>query len=455
MAISKDDRISISRRILELRAQSVTIQASKVALQSRKTQLESLDAANKSLQNNEQTIINGYQTELSYIDGLTRTTLSESDIQSGAKRELGNGFYPNDTDNPPASLPSGIWNHLVPYALGLARGRAKDESLPSGTSEQDLHDAIDTFVTQIEALTDVQRSTGQKCTNGTCSLPQYDNQTDCTGNGGVWTPGPDNIQEDTDLTDLMTNIKATVNSLRTRIQNQVDGTVSDTDATRASEASTALSNAQTAVSAIDTWLALQDFDTTHGETTCAGWNSINVSTLADTKWRATELNALKSALSTRSLFLPTRSSQLSGYLGDISQNVSTGAITSSSGMYGRRWAAISTRLRLLDGSLVSLTGVDNAIASQDSLIEGAEEAEDTYSNFLDTFPLSSPSNNTRFVHIKGDHDLSAGQNIYVMADNVSEIQTKVVSVNGGRIELTSKIPEGYKNDNFGRVYRLI
>src|SRR6185369_9395356 len=96
--------------------------------------------------------------------------------------------------------------------------------------------------------------------------------------------------------------------------------------------------------ALNTWLAYSDFNTAHGQTTCAGFNAYNSNLLAPTKLHSTQLSALSTALSSRSSFVTTRISQLDTNLGTIVQDVSTGDLTSSSGLYGQRYGFLSLRL---------------------------------------------------------------------------------------------------------------
>ena len=461
MALSKDDRISFSKKIVSADSETASIDSSKAQILVQKTIAEKLDLAHKNLIDEKNVPINGYQTEISLLDGSLRTTLSESDIQDSANFVVGNSFYPNNTASLPPSISPNIWTKTKPFALNKAIGKTYLEAAAGTTTkESDLVALVTSAITAIEtSYVAMERVTGQQCTNpggGSCSIPIYTTQATCVANGGTWTPSADVIASYAAVQNALTDLVTKVNNLKTFLTTESSSIyVLDTNSTRQTESLAAKNNIDNVIlSAINTWLAYNNFNTAHGQTTCVGFYSYNSNLLGPTKLRATELNALKAAFTARSTFVSSRITQLQGYFGTLSQNLSTGDVTGS-GLYYERYQFLKLRLNLLGGSLTALKGFERAVTAQDEQKTSIADAKSTYSSVMVCSALAAPANGTKYLTLKSAEGLSVGDSIFIVTDTQEEIVRGIQQIDGNRLLLNQEVSPRYLESDFGRVYKLL
>jgi hypothetical protein len=458
MPLNQDDRIAFSKKIVEAPFLIAAINKSKETILTEKEKAQKLDDGHKNLVDSKTVLVNAYQGELIKLDGITRSTLTEQDQQDAANFVLGNNLYPNNPQNPPPSTAPSVWTKTKPYARNLAVGKFYNEAYGATvTKESDVIALATADVTTIQSTYAlIEQVTGQTCTTpgGTCSIPMYVTQPTCVMNGGVWTPGVDTIATYPAVQTALTNLISKVNDIRAFLVSEA-ATIytSDSDNTRKTESLAALNNINNVtIPAIDAWLALPNFNTAHGQTTCSGFFGYNPTLLAPTKLSTANINALLTALSNRGTFATTRSGQLSGYLGSITQNLSSGDVTGS-GLYFERFSFIQLRLNLLGGSLITLKGYERANNAQDDQISNINAAKATYELILRCSAFSAPATGTKFLSVKSTTGLSAGDNVYVIADGQPELTRTIESVSGNRIVFGQPIPANYKDSSFGRVYK--
>ena len=458
--LSKDDRIAFSLKIVKTDKEIIGLQKSKIGIQSQQDSFAKLDAANKRLFDPINTVVNSYQLELNYLTGQTHTTITEDDIQNAAKKIIRNYFFPNDplTSVPSLSASNNVWIKLRPFALNFALGKNYSESYTATTKEQDLINDALAFISNASSYTDIQNTSGQHCSaGGTCSNPSYTDQPTCVLNGGIWTPGSDAIISFPEVQTLKTDLVNTINSLKALLLAEVAIIVTDdADSGRQAQNNAAINDINNAIiPALDSWLAYADFNTAHGQTTCAGFNSYNANLLAPTKLHSTELSALQTALNTRLTFDSTRLGQLNTYLGTIAQDITTGEITSSSGFYGQRYSFLILRLDTLSGSLIRLQGMNSQVSAQDSLIQDLIDTRNIYETVVRASLFSAPASGTSILHLKDASFLSQGDTVYVMAEGQEELLRAVKSINGNAVTLNDIIPSKYRPNEFGRLYKVL
>lgn len=455
MALSQADRIVLSKKIVAIPQEDATAVDNKAKLAVAKAKAQAEDDANKNLFDAKNSIINAYQAEANRMDGNDRLSIVEQDLINTAKAVLGNFFSPNNAQVPTPALSDGVWKNFIPYSKNKALGKTYAEVYGTVANESDSVSAINSLVTTMESYTAIKRSTGQMCTvTGTCSLPAFTTQLTCTGGGGTWTPGPDLITNDPAVQATATSLISAVNSWKSFIQTTLSLIVTyDTDAGRQAQNNAAIADINNAIVQINTWLAYPSFDTTHGQSTCAGLAGYNVNLLDPTKFRAGELAVLKNEITARTAYIATRINQLNTVLGTISQDVSSGNILSSSGFYGDRMGILNLRLNLMNGSLRKIESLKLAEKSQDEAINSNANAASVYSSVLKVVAFRAPATNITTIHVKDATGFSVSDNVYIASDNQAEISTTIVSISGNAVTLAIAIPEKYRQNENARMYK--
>lgn len=460
MALSQDDRISISKKIIEIPKQNAQADVIKGQLEEQRKQAKEEDNGNKQLMDDLTSLINLYQQELERYDGNGRNQLSEQDLQDSANKVLQNPFFPNDTQTPLPNVPDGVWKNFQSFSNNKAVGKQYDETFTTVTKEQDLIDNVNAQIAVVEAENDVTRSTGQECISGSCSMPQYDNQTDCEDNGGTWDSGASTIQPNSTIQQAITDLKNAVQAWEDFLNGTfavVPTTVQDDDSTRDPLNQDSRDDITNAISVIDTWQALDDFDTSHGETTCSGFNSIDVNTLNATKLRAAELNALKNEISARQTFISTRISQLEGddFLGSVTQDFSSGEIQDTKGLYGDRYRVIETRLNLMGGSLNKLKGFERGQNAQEQLKASNDNAAQAYTTVIAATAFRAPAAGTGTIHVLDASQFSPGDSVFVVANNQQELSGTISSISNNTVFLDFSVPKKYRQNAGARLYKIL
>lgn len=417
------------------------IQKSKQSILEQKQKDVVVDNANKALMDPVNTLIDTYHNELGRYTGIFRVGLTESIIQDSASLNTGNLLFPNDQNNtPPSILPKKVWVHTKPFALNVLIGKQYLETYPSVDSNAEIpkiNEAL-SIISSITSETLIKRVTGQHC---------------------VVLPGPiENIVTYPTMHTYLSDLVSKITHLQTYVNNTIAAIhTADSDPTRASQATAAVSNANTFLVSLNTWIAYPNFNTSHGQTTCAGFNSYNPALLGNTKLQSGPLNALQTALNNRLNFLNTvRVVQINGYLGGLSQDMNTGELTSASGFYEKRYQFLLLRLNRLGGSLFKVKGADTALNAQDGLISTALNNKNTYSTLLRVSALTAPSNGTNAIVVKGSSGFSVGDGVYIASDTQDEIFAKIVAIEpNDRIRLSIDIPPIYLPAELARVYKVL
>jgi hypothetical protein len=439
MALSQADRIAVSKKIVTIPIEQATAEDLKAILEVERQKALGTDNANKNLQENQDALINGYQTELQRYDGNGRNVLVEQDLVDSAERKLQNPFFPNDPLTVLPNIPDGVWKFFPPFAGNAAIGKNYDESYTTVIKEQDLIDDINTQIAIVEALSDATRSTGKECTSsGTCSIPIHTNQTDCVNATGIWTPGPDIVVDSSDMIQASTDLQAAVQAWEDFINN-TDSTIvtTDTNGTRAAENTAAKADIANTISVIDTWQALQEYDTTTSyPISCITFDTLPSSTFDPSKFRDTELDILKTEIIARESF-------------------NTGEILGGTGFYIQRFRFIDMRLNAIGGSLSELKGIESGQEAQQQSQNANDNAEIALAGVMTASAFRSPATNTKTVHLLNASGFSASDVAYVVAEKQAEIAVVVQSVDGNRVVLDKDIPEKYRHTDGARLYKVL
>jgi hypothetical protein len=437
MALTQDQRIEISKKIVSIPTENALALDSKSKMDDIKLKIQTQDDGNKSILDAKTALVNGYQSELKRLDGNDRSEVSESDMLNSATNKAGNFFFPNLNSTPTPSLSDGVWKQFIPFARNKAVGKSYAEVYTSTAKEGDIITLIQNYNTTMDGYTGIQRTTGQKCTAGT-------------------PPASDVIANDATLQTLANNIITQVTAWKTFLTDSLALILTtDPNTTRQSQNNVSIADINNSISVINTWLAKPKFDTSHGQTTCSGFNSYNPFLLQTTKFRTDVFNTLKNEIIARLAFIETRKTQIQTNLGSIVQDTSNGHITSSSGLYGERFSFIDLRINLVSGTLRKLESLKLGQKAQDESIVFNQMAETAYSAVMFASLLSSPSTGDDKLHLKDASAISVGDTVYIVADEQQEVELSVVSKTNNMLQLNQSISLKYRLDNNSRIYKIL
>lgn len=461
MALSQEDRISISKAFVSAPAEKAQIAQNKVQIELSKVEIQKKDTANKGLVDAQTALIDPYQSEIVIKNGVIRTVLTEQMQIDAADRKIGNFFFPNEQSVPLPSVPDGIWKYFSPFFGSYGIGKQKLETYGSTTPhEQSIITDINAQIAILESFPLIQRTTGQSCEeSGTCSIPMHTTEAACLLNGGVWTPGPDVIANLASIQTAMSTLLSKISNWQTNLNSTTSALSAiaavDLDSARITTKNTEQTSVTNTLSAITTWLAYPDFNTAHGQTTCAGFNAYNASLLAPTKAYTTQLNTLKAAITARSSQITTRLGEVTGYLGGVTQDPSSGDITGGSGFYLSRAKAMNLRLHAMGGSLSALKGADKSIAALDQFSKNKDDAVAVYQTAMVATLLRAPANGTDKIHVKDATNFAVGNQIFIITDSQPELSRTIQAISGTMFTLDQPVSQIYKESGFGRVYKLL
>jgi len=446
MALTQDQRVAMSAKIVSVPEENSNADKSKASIAATIVQAQNNDNTNKLLMDQKTLLVNAYQTERQNIDGLSHTQLTEQMVQDGARRVLGNYFFPNEQN---VALPfeaSGVWKFFVPYYYSFAVGKTKFSAYGSVNNEGVQLPAALAQITILESKTLITRVTGQFCSVGVADP------------GPPPIPaGPDVIAADAPTQAALTALIAAVNAEKTLLlaEQAALNSITETDSTRAAQNTAALTSISTAITAINVWLAVTSFNTAHGQITCAGFNSYNASLLFPTKADTSNLATIKSALNARTSYTTTRLGQLNTNLGIIVQNTIDGAITTATGLYGERAKIIGLRLNAIGGSLVQVNGLQNSVGALEQLKTANNNAVDVYASVMLLTTFEAPANGTGYLNVTSSAGFAAGNTVYVASASQPEMAAYIKEVQGNRILLDRQVPPTYKQSDKARLYKML
>lgn len=476
MAIfTKEDRIEISKKLTNVAKQIQQAEGQAVAVDLNIVEKEKEDAPIKKLIEERDVYINAYQNELKLLDGVTRSELTEQIMLDSANRVLNNSFFPNDPASPLPSLPDGVWKNFVPFTGTHAIGKNNFEQFPEpppvARTEQNIIDDINNNIALVEAESIPERATGLLCdVGGSCSgeTPPGSgvDESTCTANGGTWTAGADTYSPSitqsllTDIENLVQEWEDILNSEKNIIP--FDSS-SDPNSTRQSGNDAAVSDIDNSISIIDTWQAVQDFDTTTslptgtGGSGCSIFDALLEEDFEQAKLQPTTLQPLIDELAARTSYISTRESELKSntYLGNLSQDLNNGEITAYNGLYGERMRFIDMRLNASGGTLTSLIGLQTAKKFTNGLKAASENDREALSLVMAASLIVAPGLGTKFLNIKDASQFNVGDRVYVVANDQEELSGSIVSKDGNRLELTFNVPKKYTLANQTRLYKLL
>lgn len=455
--MTKDDRTAFSLKIVSADAEAAGLDAAKASLLTQQATIQKLDTANKNLFDPSNALANAYQGELAQLSGIVRSTIVEQDILDAAAKKIRNHFFPNDTTAVVPSLSglNNVWPRVQPFALTYGIGKNYVEVYPGTTAtEASVISPITTLITSAGAFLDIENTSGEHvATSGTCSLPGFTDQATCVLNSGIWTAGPSSIVTYPAVVTLKTNLITAVNALKTFLTAEV-ALIPTTDTANQAQNQAAINNINSVIlAALNAWLAQPDFNPVPGSVSPTQFPTYDPNLLAPTKLHSSQLATLQAALNARLAFITTRISQIGTVLGNIVQDVSTGNITSQTGIYGKRYGFLLLRLNALGGSLTQLNSLQTASGAQDSIKVNTLATKATYQTILPTSSLKSNASNSAMIHLIDTSFIAVGDTVYVYAEGQDELLRGVKAIAGDLVTLNDVIPAKYTTSIKARLYK--
>lgn len=435
MALSQEDRIEISKKIIDIPKENENSADLQAQLEIEKIKAQKADNANKALMDESTPFIDGYQSELERYNGNGHTQLIEQDLIDSADRLLQNPFFPNDQNTPMPAIPDGAWKFFPPFSGNKGIGKNYNETYTPVTKEQDHFDDINTQIAIIEALVDATRSSGNECVD----IP------------------PEIVGPSVVMQQAAIDLKAAVQAWEDFL-NGTDASVVtfDIDGARAAQNTASKADISNAIVVIDAWQLLQDFDTvTPVPGSCAAFDTFPAGSFQPSKFRSTELQDIKDEITARQAFITTRESELNTNLGTVTQDFNNGDITGGSGFYLKRFRFVDMRLNTVGGSLSKLRGIERGQDAQQQIQNSNDITEDALVDVMAASAFRAPATNINSVHVLNGSLFSPGDSAYVVANTQAEISVTIQSISNNRIVLDKAIPEKYRHTDGARLYKLL
>jgi hypothetical protein len=437
MALSKENRITMSKKIVEIPEANATVDGVIDQILAQRDEAIKNDSVNKELQQPYTDIINKYQPEFNYLDGNKRTELTETIMDNAAKGVNRNGFFLADPEFPIPSVPSGVWPFFSPMAFTWAIGKNNAEQYPVEPSgEQPAINTINNLIAQIETFAVSARATGTFCL--TVSNP---------------TPTPPTIttqEPEVAIQNLLNQLKNQVNIWENSLNAQKAAIpLDETVTTRLAQNQAAYDVLDPTITLIDSWQAIPDW----ASGSCPlseSWGSYS-----NSKLNPNALQILKDTITYRQPLINNRVSELNSYFGTVVQNLTTGEITSFSGWYGERYLIIDSRLNMLSGSANGKYGAEKAIETQNQIKAGNNLAAAAYGLNMKATLATAPGLDTNYLNTQDASEFNVGDRVYVVADKQEELSGSIEEKVGNRVKLTFKVPKKYTLANYTRLYKMI
>jgi hypothetical protein len=442
---TSDQRIAMSSKIVSIPLENQIVDETLLLMNAQIQKMQDEDSSNKLLGDSKDALINPYQNEAVRYDGNIRTVLTETEYQNSSKKTLGNVFFPNNPQIVLPSLPDGVYKAIIPFSNTYAVGKNYNESYTTTRKESDIISDIQAKITELLAYPEIQRVTGQICTTVTVTPevgPPISTDT-ISSNAALQTAS-------TQLTGFINELKSFIASTKSIINANTD-----TNPSRVLEMTVAKDNIDNATVNLDSWLILPEYDNTHGQSTCPLFNSYNPDLLIITKLKDESLSSLQTYVANRLTHSNERMGQVLGHLGGVTQNATTGEVSSYLGFYGDRFRIINMRLNIMGGSLSKLQSSSFGVSAQEQAKESNNNALAVYNSIINCKKFTAPSGGHKKIVLENTTGLTVGMPCYVSANNQQEISANIVSISGNVVELDTIVPKKYTESSLARLYVML
>lgn len=434
MALSQQDRITMSKKMVEIPEENATIDNVKAQILIQQQEAVKADALNAALQLPYNTIINAYQLEYNHISGNKRIEVTETRINNAAKGNPKNGFFLADPTLPIPTVPTGVWKNFAPmsYCFAIGKNYLESYDLEPLNEEKNIQ-AIQDLITEAKTYSEAKRATGVQCVANPVPPPNY-------------------------ISESIPALTTILNSLKDAVDNWIGGlnaqksviVLTETVPTRLAENQAAYNKIDPTIALITPWQSISDFvggicALSPGDPFYSG----------SAKMTDSSLEILEDAIAARLPDINLRKSQLNSYFGSITQNPDTGIVTATSGWYGERFLIIDSRLNIISGTAAGKFGAERALAAQNQIQATNNLTLQAYNLTMKTTKAVAPGLDTRFLNVENASDFNVGDRVYVVADNQEELSGSIISKDGNRVELTFEVPKKYTLANLTRMYKTV
>lgn len=410
-------------------------------------------------------LITAYFSERRWIDGTSYTSLPFNDINNGAKRAVGNIFYPPG------------WTNFAPFAddkvKGLPTVASSDSELGifiRGIQDDGLSALIDFIVNgqsggvnttlalsgYTPGDTDIEVTSGGQTPgnvllisgSGTSALVYIIDVVGTTITieeiippAGTISSGGQVVENFSGfsngernsltsgtyqnvLTELSVNIISAVMSWESAITSQLlQLVVNDPD--RQPERTAAVNDATNAGDVINDWVALPNTG----------------STGSDSKFTDNNLLSLTNEISARTSFLNARVNQILDRLGNVTQN-SEGDIRGS-GLIRKRFETISLQINGTDGPLFQSFALDASKGAARQQINSTKQKANIFSSgvYLSKFKENATGSNE--ITIENPTNFDAPQRCVITGEGLEDLVVDIVSKSGNTLTLSKDVPSDY------------
>lgn len=517
MALTQQQRIDISKDLVSLPQKVEAAAGSNDQIDAVKSELQKSDDNLKVFFDKFNNQANNYFEEHKWLDGTTYTELLESQIQEGAQRLEGNIFFATDGSwtnfqpevNPPCNAtpisPAGTFSGneleilnrdfdndgiepIIDFILnGQSSAVSDDTTLESfsggngvtievNNGGQTVGNLVIIDSGSDSALCRITAVTAADPNAGTCSDPQYTDQTTCETNGETWTssPQPASITVDTIIAPAGTlaasstvreNITGYTNSERETltttfgenvlvglkdklVQAVLDWELPVTNSSLAIDANTrdevtapggAKETTDNTKSIIDTWQSKTDSGV-DGKLVNGNIDSIE-----------TEANFR------RVTYISNRVSEIPTALGSVS-SASDGSF-SGNGVFFDRFNQINSRINLAGGPLTEFYEKDTATKALEQIENTATAQLSTFQDELLAELIVGGGQGTNQITVAAPTGLSVSDSIFVVADGLTELSGTIQNIevieDNTIITLSFIVSVDYTSDLVARIYKQL
>jgi hypothetical protein len=438
MALTKQDRISMSKKIIEISDANLSVDNNIQQILAQQQESIENDAVNAALQKPYNDIIKIYQPEYNRIDGNLRTEITEDLVNAAAKGDPRNGFFLVDFSFPIPSVPSGVWKAFAPMSFCYSIGKNVSENYDPIIGEEPSFNRMLEIMSAVEAYSVSARATGKKCTPRSFG-------------SGSFAFNKDEIDNNLAIQALMVEFVKKANEWIEALKAEKEVIIlTETVPGRLAENQIAYDEIDPTIQKIENWLTTRDFYRASRCPLSENWNSYPT-----VKFHPKSTEIISEIINERKAFLEIRKSQLNKYFGSIDQDLENGIINSFTGWYGERHLLLDSRLNIISGTANGKFGADVAIATQEQIKASNNTTAAAYSLNMKATKAVAPGLDTPYLNLKNADDFEVGNNVYVVADNQEELSGVILEKQGFRVRLSFLVPKKYNLINNTRLYKLI
>lgn len=224
MALTQNDRIAISKKIVSVDLDNAIIDNTILQLQSGVIEAQNKDGSNISLIDDVDLVIVPYQQEISVIEGKQRVVLQSSDYFDAAKGVTGNLFFPNDNNTTVPSIGSQVWTQLTPFAGNGAIGKNKAETYADIAGEEPSITALQAAIAAYDAAPPLEQP--PLLTAVETAAQAYRAQL-LSVQSSIWTTDPDPTR-DAQNQQAIIDVQTAINQIDAYLSNTSNTTLAET-----------------------------------------------------------------------------------------------------------------------------------------------------------------------------------------------------------------------------------